>query len=111
MDEKVKHECTPQTCSYHLLTENIIKDMKSAVDKLIEGQDSMRETVIHLTDAFKTMDRIESRLEKLEELQRETDKEQDQKIQELRGFMYKLMGVAAGAGAVMGVLLKFIGLG
>ena len=102
-------ECSPQTCQYHVLTESVIGDLKKAVEKLMEGQDQMRETVIHLTEAFKAMERINHRMEQMEDLQRDKDKEQDGKIDELKAFMYKSMGVIASIGVLGGVFLHAMG--
>lgn len=102
------HSCNPSTCQYHYLTENVIADLKSAVEKVIEGQGQMRETVIALTENMKSFERVDNRLEKLETLQRERDKEQDLKIQEIRAFMYKAMGAIAVLGVVAGFASKVI---
>ena len=104
-------DCTPQTCQYHVLTESVIADLKQAVEKLMEGQDQMKETVIHLTEAFKAMERIDARMEKLEDLQRVKDQIQDAKLDEVKGFMYKAMGALAAIGALGGVVLKYFGVG
>jgi len=93
-----------------VLTESVIKDLKRAVEKLMEGQDQMRETVIHLTEAFKAMERINHRMEQMEDLQREKDKEQDTKIDELKAFMYKSIGLVASLGVLGGVVLKMVGI-
>lgn len=102
--------CNPQECKYHMLTDSVINDLREAVNKLTEGQDQMRETVIQLTEAFKLMGRVDQRVDKLEDLQREKDKDQDAKIQELRGFMYKAVGIAIGASGALGYLLQFLGM-
>jgi len=109
MEIKGDQSCNPDTCQYHYLTESIIKDLKRAVEKLMEGQDQMRETVIQLTEAFKAMEKIDNKIGQIEVLQREKDKEQDCKIDELKAFMYKSMGVVAAIGILIGVLLKITG--
>jgi len=103
------HSCNPTTCQYHYLTEHVVSDLKVAVEKLLEGQIQMKETVIQLSENMKAFERIEQRLEKLEDWQIQRDKEQDQKIQELRAFMYKAMGAISAVGVIASFALKFLG--
>lgn len=105
-----KYTCNPETCQYHALTESVITDLKDAVKKLTEGQEQMNKTVVQLTEAFKWMDRIDRRVEKVEDLQRAKDREQDHEIGEVKGFMYRAGGVAVGASVALPYLLKMIGL-
>lgn len=108
MDNKIV-ECNASTCQYHTLTEGIVKDLRIAVQRIIDGQDQMKETVIHLTGAFKAMERIDNRMDKADTLFAEKNKEQDNKIDELRIFMYKAMGVVTAIGVASPIILKFIG--
>lgn len=103
-----EYGCSPDTCQYHKLTESVITDLKGAVEKLLEGQDQMKETVIKLTENMKSFERIDERIVRLEELQRERDKEQDIKIQELRAFMYKMAGALTVIGVVAGLIGKIV---
>lgn len=103
-------DCNASTCQYHALTESVVKDLKVTVQKVSEGQDQMRETVIHLTEAFKAMERIDKRMEKLEDATLRRDKEQDSKIDELRIFMYKAIGAMMAVSVGAGVFFKFAGL-
>jgi hypothetical protein len=103
VDKIVIPECNSSTCQYHALTESVVRDLKVAVQRTVEGQDQLKETVIHLTEAFKAMDRIDKRMEKLEDSMALKDKEQDQKIDELRIFMYKALGSIATVMAAIGV--------
>jgi hypothetical protein len=88
-----KDSCNPSTCQYHALTEAVVEDLKDAVHRLMEGQDQMKETVIKLVEAFKYMERLDAKIDKLEELHREKERDQDCEIKELKAFMYKIMGV------------------
>jgi hypothetical protein len=101
-------ECSASTCQYHALTESVVKDLKVAVQRTVEGQDQLKETVIHLTEAFKAMERIDKRMEKLEDSITLKDKEQDQKIDELRIFMYKSIGILTAIGTGFAVVMKFL---
>jgi len=105
------HSCNPDTCQYHYLTESVISDLKESVVKLLEGQTKMSETIIQLTEAFKAIEKLDSKLEKLEDLQRTKDAEQDKKIDELRMFTYKAMGAIGVIVTAAGMALKFIGMG
>ena len=108
MDNRGLIDCNASTCQYHTLTENVIRDLKEAVQSTVEGQQQLRETVIHLTEAFKAMERIDKRMEKMEDATVLRDKEQDQKIDELRIFMYKALGVLAAIGTGLGVVMQFL---
>lgn len=101
--------CSPNTCHYHALTDSVITDLKEAVHKLMEGQEKMRESLIIMTEAFKAVERLDGRVEKLEVQLREKDKEQDSKIDKLRVFMYKSTGAVGAIAVVIGYLTKFIG--
>lgn len=105
------HTCNSDTCQYHYLTESVIADLKESVIKLLEGQTKMGESIVQLTEAFKMVERIDARLAKLEDLAREKDKEQDVKIDELKGFMYKAMGAIAAAGVAIEAFLRYTGIG
>lgn len=124
--------CTSEKCVYHDINETVIEDLKNAVKVLLDGQQDLKLSVIQLTEAFKSMDRIESKVDKLEEVfslrlnrveddmkakldkledrQKELDKEQDAKIGEVRGFMYKVSGALAVLTAIAPILLKFVGI-
>jgi len=105
------NKCNPDICQYHALTDAIINDLRSAVHKLAEGQEQMRDTVVQLTEAFKSMDRIERKLEKMEDIHREDLAESNKKVGELRAFMYKVSGAAAVIAAVLPHVLKILGIG
>ncbi len=107
-----ENTCNPTTCQYHALTEAVVEDLKDAVHRLMEGQDQMKETVIKLAEAFKYMEKVEVKVDRLEERLRETDREhakivaeknekQDIEIDKIKVFMYKAMG--AGALALIGL--------
>lgn len=112
MDENEKrvHGCDSDTCQYHVLTESIIKDLRDAVGKLMDGQEQMRETVIHLTEAFKAMEKIDKRILRMEDLARDVNKGQDAKIDELRAFMYKSMGAITVLTVAGSALLRYLGI-
>lgn len=106
------------TCQYHNVNESVIHDLRDAVKQLVESHQEMRVSVMQLTEALKSMERIERKIDKLEEehredldkmwrMHREKDKEQDTKIEELKAFVYKISGAAVGAGGVIGFLMKF----
>ena len=103
-----RKNCEDSTCQYHTLTDSVITDLKDAVAKLLEGQTEMRDTVIQLAEAFKAVDKMADRLEKVEDLQRDRDKEQDKKIEGLRGFMYKAIGGLTTVVAIAGLLIALI---
>ena len=88
-------QCDPKSCQYHQLTDRVMEDLRDAVSKITESQMQVKESMASLIEGFKAMDRLEKRQEKQEELQRAKDQEQDLKIDQLRIFMYKALGVAA----------------
>lgn len=87
--------CEPKSCQYHQLTDRVMEDLRDAVGKITESQMQVKESMASLIEGFKAMDRLERKQEKQEELQRTKDQEQDLKIDQLRIFMYKALGVAA----------------
>jgi hypothetical protein len=93
-------------CQYHLMTEGTVEDLKDTVKTLSATQMHMRETLVQLIEVFKTVERLEKRMDKLEAQRGETlercekkteerNKELDWKIDEVRVFMYKAIGVGA----------------
>jgi hypothetical protein len=93
-------------CQYHLMTEGSVEDLKAAVKNLTETQVHMRETLMQLSEVFRAVERLEKRMDRLE-IQRdgivekcerkgeERNREQDEKLDEVRAFMYKAIGVGA----------------
>lgn len=101
--------CNSESCQYHALTESVIGDLKAAVQKLTESQEQMKETVIQLAEAFKAMERLNQRIDKLENNLVEKNKEQDKKVDELRIFMYKALGAGMALMGALSIALKFAG--
>ena len=91
---------------YRYLTATVVKDLKESIVKLLESQTEMGKSIAQLTEAFKMVDRLDARLIRLEELDRSRDKEQDQKISEVRAYMYKLTGALMVAGAVVDIAAR-----
>ena len=92
MEERRK--CTPDSCMYHALTDSVIGDLKEAMKALADGQTQMRETIIKLTESFKSVERLDKRIDKAEE----EIKGNKQEVDTLKIGVYK-------AGAVIGALL------
>lgn len=104
--KSVPFSCNPDTCQYHYLTQSVITDLKDAVAKILEGQAQMRDTVISLVETVKGFDRIDARIEKLEQERKEHEKIQDEQIDGLRIFMYKAMGIIGVLAVVAGFLVR-----
>jgi hypothetical protein len=107
-DKRNTNECSPQTCQYHVLTESVISDLKDAVQKLMEGQEQMRTTLIQLAESFRSIERLEARVGKMEDMVLQKDKDQDKKIEELRAFMYKVTGVVTVALAIVPAIIGYL---
>ena len=105
MEERRK--CTPDSCLYHELTDSVIKDLKEALKSLADGQMQMRETIIKLTEAFKSMERLDRRIDSCEQRVKDTEKE----VADLRVAVYKAGAVVAGLMIVLQIGMKlFIGI-
>lgn len=103
MDHEVERR---SFCQYHMMTEGSVEDLKVAVRDLTETQVHMRETLMQLAEVFRAVQRLEGRMDKLE-IQKESlmekcekkfqerNREQDSKLDEVRIFMYKAIGVGA----------------
>jgi uncharacterized coiled-coil protein SlyX len=109
MEQEERQHCNPSTCIHNALTEAVITDLKEAVHRLMEGQEKMRESLIVMTEAFKAVERLDTRITKLEDEQKFKDREQDKKIDNLRAFMYKACGGASVGAGVLAYLARFIG--
>lgn len=96
-------------CQYHLQDHSNIGDLKDAVKVIIDGQHGMRGDLLKLTEAFKNMDRLEIRLDKMEEERVRQGEKRDKEIEELKSFMNKALGWLAAAVAIGSIGLKFIG--
>jgi len=91
---------------YRYLTATVVNDLKESIVKLMESQTEMGKSIAQLTEAFKMVDRLDARLIRLEEMDRERDKEQEEKINEVRAFMYKLTGAFLVIGAIIDMLAR-----
>lgn len=87
---------------YHSLTDSVIQDLKEAMRSLADGQMQMRETIIKLTEAFKSMERLDKRIDNAEEGVKSNSKE----ISELRVAVYKAGAVVAALMIVLQIGLK-----
>jgi len=121
-----KEATTGHLCQYHINDHAVISDLKDSVRVIIEGQQEMRTSVIQLTEAFKNMERIEARIEKIEDLRSEREVKMDlriekiedqradreerreKEIRELRAFMNKALGILAATTAIGSVALKLL---
>lgn len=100
--------CEPKSCQYHQLTDNVMEDLKTAVEKITDSQMQVKETMIKLVEGFKAVDRLEGKVDKFELLQREKDRVQDERIDELRVFMYKSIGLCALALPAISILTQLL---
>lgn len=100
--------CSTDSCQYHILTESVIKDLKNATEKLVDGQEHLRDTVIKLVEGFKFIDKLDGKVDRLEEEMKEKDEKQDVKIDKLRNFMYKVSGIAVGISAIIGIAIPIL---
>lgn len=109
MAEEAERRRQTDICQYHTNDHAVISDLRDAVKIIIEGQQDMRASLIQLTEAFKNMERIELRLEKIEDRRRSDREKRDNEIAELKTFMNRAMGWAAAIALIGGILIKFLG--
>ncbi len=107
-EERRTISCAPDTCQYHILTESIIHDLKDATEKLMQGQNELSKSVTQLVEGFKFMDKLDGKVDRLESEMKEKDDRQDIKIDKLKGFMYKVTGIAVGISAICGILVPIL---
>jgi hypothetical protein len=104
MEERRK--CTPDSCMYHALTDSVIQDLKEAMRSLADGQMQMRETIIKLTEAFKSMERLDKRIDSVDERIKGNEKD----VSDLRVAVYKAGAVVAALMIILQIGLKiFVG--
>jgi SMC interacting uncharacterized protein involved in chromosome segregation len=72
-----------------------VRELKEMNQLLMQGQDQLKITAVRLVEAFKSVDRLHKKVDQLEEQYRIKDKEQDEKIDNVRMFTWKVSGVAA----------------
>ncbi len=102
-------KCTAEDCSAHSFMVEAIRELKDMNKKIITTQDKLKETTIKIVASLESVNRIHIRLDKYEELQRMRDKEQDQKIDKVRIFMWKITGAISIAVPISFWLLKTYG--
>jgi len=95
-----RREYRQDICLYHELTDSVIKDLKEALKSLADGQMQMRETLVKLTEAFKLMERLDRRIDSVEQRVKESEEE----VSDLKVAVYK-------AGAIVGALMVIIQIG
>lgn len=100
--------CSIDTCSYHVFTESIINDLKDVTKKLTEGQEQMRISITRLVEGFKYMEKLDTKVDKLEVEMRDMDAVQEIKIQELKSFIRKASGIAIGIVTTVGILVQVL---
>lgn len=96
-----------EKCIYNEIHENAIVELKESVKVLLEGQRHMSEAIVQLTTSLKSIDRLERKIDKLEEHQREEIDKQEVKIEKLSAMVYKAGGAVA---AVVIIIQAAIGL-
>lgn len=101
-------KCGNESCLYHVLTDSVIHDLKEAVKRIMEGQDQMKETVIQLAEAFKSMERLDRKIDKIEELQRSKNESTDRELSSLKGTLYKAGGAVAALMVLGEVAIRII---
>ena len=118
MVAKTVKEIQQSICQYHTLNDSVIHDLRDSVKVLIDVQQGMRVSVTQLTEAFKAMDRIEKKIDKMEDAhkadldkfatnQRLRNKEVDQELDKLKAFVYRVTGSAVAAGGILGLVFRF----
>lgn len=95
MEPFVERRVEPSSCMAHPQYEGMILDLKETAKALVEGQMEMKMTLIQLTENLKGLERLERRVDRIEEKHAKDDSIQGNQIDELRKFMYKMTGAIA----------------
>jgi biopolymer transport protein ExbB/TolQ len=104
-----RRRCDPNECPSHDLTLAVVQELKEAVQKLMEGQEETKRSIVRLAEGFKTVERLERKIEHLEEIHRADVKEHQKNLAEVRAFMYKVSGVLAVVAVLVPFLPKILG--
>ncbi len=86
--------CDSDKCASHLYIVEAVKELKEMNSLLLRGQNQLERTTIKLVESMKSVDRLYAKVDKLETHQEDVDKAQDIKIDKLRTFMWKTVGLA-----------------
>jgi len=85
-------KCDSETCASHLYIVEAVKELKEMNGLLLKGQNQLKMTTVKLIESMKNVERLHTKIDKLEEHQEIKDREQDIKIDNLRIFTWKMVG-------------------
>jgi hypothetical protein len=103
-------EVQNEICQYHMADHGTITDLKESVKTIVDSQMAVKSGLASLTEAFKSMDRLEARLEKMEVERLRQGELRDLEIKELRAFMNRSLGWAAAGILGLGIVLRLVGM-
>ena len=86
-------QCDPNTCQYHAVTEKVVGNLEVAVSEIVRSQAEMRENIIQLTEAVKSFQKMQQRIDKMEEKWETKNEKQDEKIYENTRNNLKIMSI------------------
>jgi hypothetical protein len=104
-----KRGCDFSECPSHDVTLAVVQELKEAVHKLVEGQEETKRSIVRLAEGFKSIDRLERKIEHIEDIHRTDTKENQRNLAEVRAFMYKIAGVISAAAVLIPLLPKILG--
>ena len=89
-----KKPCNSRACASHMYIVEAVKELKEMNQLLLEGQRQLERVTIKLVESMKSVDRLHTKVDKIEAHQETVDKDQDGKIDNLRVFMWRTLGLA-----------------
>lgn len=105
-------QCNPNTCQYHAVTEKVVGNLEVAVSEIVRSQAEMRENIIQLTEAVKSFQKMQERIDKMEERWEVKNEKQDEKIYENARNNIKIMSIGGVAVCIISlagpVVLRYI---
>lgn len=88
-------KCNSEECVSHMYIVEAVKELKEMNQLLLKGQNQLERTTIKLVESMKSVDRLHQKVDKLELHQEGVDTDQNVKIDKLRVFMWRTLGLAS----------------
>lgn len=101
-------QCNPNTCQYHAVTQKVVDNLEIAVHEIVRSQAEMRENIIQLTEAVKVFQKMQERIEKLEDKLEKKNAEQDLEIRQNSKQIYLVMAVGGAVVTLINVLIPVV---
>lgn len=95
-------------CAWHPHNEALIAEIREAMKEQTNTVGELRIAVVKLTENMRAVEKLESRIDKMEVQLSERDRRQDGDIDSLKSFMWKSIGATVVISILLPILIPLI---